>query len=260
LDTERIEAEGSTDLKLTETILLVDDNTRLLAGLKMRLELLGYRVLLANDGLQALETLQQHKPNLIVADIMMPKMDGWELFEKVRSNQQLAAIPFIFLTARSDELSTHQGKALGAEDYISKPFDTRDLIASIQGRLRRSAELAELGDQLGGPGIPDHIEIHNLKIMPRAQQVFISEEEISLTPIEYSLLLYMAVNADQVCPFEQMARAVYTDDYQPWRAQETLRVHINNLRRKLHSGSTELNLIKNVRGIGYRLDTAAVPV
>jgi len=241
---------------MAEQILLVDDNAKLLKGIKLRLELLGYKVLLAYDGIDALEALECNHPDLIVADIMMPRMDGWELFEKVRSEPHLAAIPFIFLTARSDELSTHQGKALGAEDYISKPFNTRDLVASIQGRLRRASELAQLASQEPKSPLQDVIEVQNLRILPKARQAYLDESELELTPIEFGLLVHLAHHAGEVCPFERMARAVYPADYQPWKAQETLRVHINNLRRKLNSTEGE-NLISNVRGVGYRFETGS---
>jgi len=241
---------------MSEIILLVDDNAKLLAGLKMRLEILEYQVLLAHDGLDALRILDVARPDLIVSDIMMPGLDGWELFDKVRSNKHLATIPFIFLTARSDDLSNKKGKALGAEDYIAKPFDVQELIASIKGRLRRVSELNRLEEQKTMPPPPDVIKIHKLKILTKAHQVFLAEKEISLTPIEFSLLLFLVQNSGQACLFEKLAHAAYTTDYQPWKAQETLRVHINNLRRKLNIDPSGKKLITNVRSIGYRLEVS----
>ena len=197
-------------------IMLVDDNAKLISGLKLRLEMKGYQVLLAYDGDEALNLLKTTKPDLIVADVMMPRMNGWELFSKVRDDPRLAPIPFIFLTARSDEISVQQGKALGAEDYITKPFKADELIASINGRLHRASQLARLSNIHHGEQDLSIIESKNLYIDLSAHRVEQNGEEISLTPTEFELLAHLAKNAGQVCSLDALARAVYPTDSSPW--------------------------------------------
>lgn len=235
-------------------IMLVDDNAKLLSGLKLRLEMKGYQVLLAYDGDEALNLLKSTKPDLIVADVMMPRLNGWELFSRVRDDPRLASIPFIFLTARSDEISIQQGKALGAEDYITKPFKADELIASINGKLHRASQLARLSAIHTGESDLSIIESKNLCIDLSAHRVEKNGEEIGLTPTEFELLAYLAKNAGQVCSLDALASAVYPSNSNPWDFQDTLRVHIKNLRKKLGTEPSHPEYIVNVRGVGYRFE------
>ncbi|MDW8103299.1 MAG: response regulator transcription factor, partial [Anaerolineae bacterium] len=126
------------------TILVVEDNIALLHGLKDLLEHEGYRVLTARDGVEALEVMQKSCPDLIIADIMMPNMDGYVFYEAVRSRPEWVPIPFIFLTARTNREDIIKGKAMGAEDYITKPFDVRELLAVVRSRLERAKAVQEV--------------------------------------------------------------------------------------------------------------------
>ncbi len=170
---------------MNELILLVDDNVKLLQGIRLHLEMLNYRILIATTGVEALEILERSSPSLIVSDIRMPEMNGIELFKQVRAKPHLSMIPFIFLTALSDELEINDGKSLGADDYIVKPFKTKELVSSIQGRLRRKKEIEQAISDSQKEKLPEHIQVHDLEIFPNARQVFRSVTEILLSPIEF---------------------------------------------------------------------------
>lgn len=238
---------------MRELILLVDDNTKLLEGLKLRLEMHGYQVIIALDGKEALNILESTIPNLIVADIMMPRINGWQLFENVRSTPRLAGIPFIFLTAKSGEESIIQGKSLGADDYIGKPFNIDELIASIQGRLRRKTELKKISSLSPEFNKPKVLKIHDLTIDTKAHQVHQDGKEIELTNIEFELLTLLTINAGTVCSFDDLAQVAYPSEFPNQSKEQTLRVHIKNLRKKLKYGRGKPSRINNVRGIGYRM-------
>jgi DNA-binding response OmpR family regulator len=239
---------------MNELILLVDDNVKLLQGIRLHLEMLNYRILIATTGVEALEILERSSPSLIVSDIRMPEMNGIELFKQVRAKPHLSMIPFIFLTALSDELEINDGKSLGADDYIVKPFKTKELVSSIQGRLRRKKEIEQAISDSQKEKLPEHIQVHDLEIFPNARQVFRSVTEILLSPIEFELLLHFIQYPGKVCPFSQLEQVIYPTDFKPIQVEQTIRVHVNNLRKKLKVSKTSKNIISNIRGIGYRFE------
>jgi len=126
---------------MSEIVLVVDDNPTLVNGVKLTLEMERYQVLTALSGAEALEILERITPDLIMADIMMPEMDGYELYERVHSDPRWVQVPFIFLTAKTDQADIRRGKEMGADDYITKPFDPQDLVAAVRGRVKRMAEV-----------------------------------------------------------------------------------------------------------------------
>lgn len=133
-------------------VLIVDDNPDLADGLKLTLEMEDFRVLVAHSGQQALDILARSAPDLILADIMMPNLDGYELYVRVHSDARWLHIPFIFLTAKTSKEDIRKGKEMGADDYITKPFDPQDVVAAVRGRLKRMAQIAgrpASGDVLG---------------------------------------------------------------------------------------------------------------
>lgn len=239
---------------MEELILLVDDSVKLLQGIRLHLEMLNYRILIATTGVEALEILERSSPSLIVSDIRMPEMNGIELFKQVRAKPHLSMIPFIFLTALSDELEINDGKSLGADDYIVKPFKTKELVSSIQGRLRRKKEIEQAISDSQKEKLPEHIQVHDLEIFPNARQVFRSVTEILLSPIEFELLLHFIQYPGKVCPFSQLEQVIYPTDFKPIQVEQTIRVHVNNLRKKLKVSKTSKNIISNIRGIGYRFE------
>jgi DNA-binding response OmpR family regulator len=121
------------------SILVVDDHVELLENIELTLEAAGYRVLTARDGMEALEVLRSQPVSLVLADIAMPRMNGYQLYDRIRANPQWVAIPFVFLTARALGSDVRHGKELGADDYLTKPIQPEDLLAAVQGRLRRNA-------------------------------------------------------------------------------------------------------------------------
>jgi DNA-binding response OmpR family regulator len=237
-----------------ELILLVDDNAKMLAGMKLRLEMVGYRVLVASDGRDAVDLLQAVTPNLIVADVMMPRMNGWDLFEKVRNDPRLNLIPFIFVTARTDEESIQRGKRIGAEDYLVKPFKAEELEATIRGKLTRAAQLnrslqgKETGEEI------KTIQIGDIRIDLNAHTVFHGDTVICFSPTEFNLLAYLCRKVGQVVSVDELAQSSFPTISDPWSAQDTIRVHIKNIRRKIELDHTNPRYIVNVRGVGYRFN------
>lgn len=239
---------------MNELILIVDDNVKLLQGIRLHLEMLNYRVLIASSGIDALEVLERSSPDLIVSDIKMSEMNGIDFFNNVRENPRFSIIPFIFLTALSNTGEINHGKSLGADDYIVKPFRAEELVASIQGRLRRKKELEKAANEFYEEEKPAYVKINDLEIFPNAHQVLCSKAEISLSSTEFKLLLHLVLNAGEVCSFFQLARVIYPTDYKPAKVEQTIRVHVNNLRKKLGISETSKNSISNIRGVGYRFE------
>ncbi len=242
-----------------ELILLVDDNAKLLAGMKMRLEMAGYRVLVACDGKDALDLLQAVTPQIIVADVMMPRMNGWDLFERVRNDTRLFSIPFIFVTARTDDESVQRGKLLGAEDYLVKPFKAEELEASIRGKLNRSAQLKRSQQVKDMHDVSKMIHVGDIMVDMDGHSVYRGEQQISLSPTEFNIFAYLCRKAGQVVSVDELAQSSFPTINDPWSAQDTIRVHIKNIRRKIEVDHANPRYIVNVRGVGYRLDEAPCP-
>jgi DNA-binding response OmpR family regulator len=141
-----------------ETILVVDDNQEMVEGLKLTLEMEGFQVLTAGSGSEALEVLERGTtPDLILADIMMPNLDGYELYVRIHHNPKWVQIPFVFLTAKTSKEDIRKGSEIGADAYITKPFDPQDVVATIRGRLKRVAELSEHSASLTSMDAIDHL-------------------------------------------------------------------------------------------------------
>ncbi|EFO80899.1 two component transcriptional regulator, winged helix family [Oscillochloris trichoides DG-6] len=243
------------------TILIVDDQPELLMGIQMALEAAGYTVITAQDGHLALERLQRDTIDLILADIAMPEMNGYQLFERVRATPRLLRIPFVFLTARAMASDIRYGKSLGVDDYLTKPIKPEDLLAVVEGRLRRARELNEgplvvaVAEPVssGREAITDLIEVGTLRISPGQHRVWLRDTEITLSAREFRVLEYLARRAGQVVPpheIVQMSHALNTDDAE---ASSLLRPIVRLLRRRLGYATGEMGCIENVRGVGYRL-------
>jgi Response regulators consisting of a CheY-like receiver domain and a winged-helix DNA-binding domain len=238
-----------------ELILIVDDNAKLLAGMKMRLEMVGYQVLVAGDGRDALDLLKSVTPNLIVADVMMPRMNGWELFERIRNDPRLCSIPIVFVTSRTDDESIQKGKGLGAEDYLTKPFKAEELEATIRGKLIRSAQLSR---SLKSQPVDTHskeIQIGDLYIDLNAHRVRRGDEEVSLSPTEFNILAQLGQKAGQIISMQELAEFNFPTSHDDWDAQDTIRVHIKNIRKKIEPDPSNPQYIVNIRGVGYRFET-----
>ncbi len=243
-------------------VLIVEDQLDLREGIKLGLEMEGYQVLTAASAEEALLWLERLTPDIIVADIMLPGMDGYDLFQRLREKPEWAQIPFLFLTAKGDPLSIRQGKLMGADDYLVKPFSMEDLLAAIQGRLRRAEELRKtiLQQQGALERETGKIECGPFVIDQEAFQAWKDGELLELTPTEFRLLAALARNAGRVLSYTELIRASHGyEEMEREEARELLRPHLRNLRRKIDPDD-RTSYIQNVRGVGYRLDPKPGPV
>jgi two-component system, OmpR family, response regulator ResD len=218
-------------------ILIVEDEDRMrrLVGDYLKKE--GYSILEAEDGKRAIEIFEDEKIDLLILDIMLPKYDGWTVLREIR---KISSIPIIVLTARSEEADELFGFDLGTDEYITKPFSSKVLVARVKALLKRSNGCANNEDLLSIGGI---------EIDKEAHKVFIDNEEIELTPKEYELLVYLVQNQGKALTRDSMLNEVWGYDY--FGDARTVDTHIKRLRIKLLDKN---DLIQTVRGIGYRFE------
>jgi DNA-binding response OmpR family regulator len=242
------------------SILVVDDHPAVLEGLRIALEGAGYEVLLAKDGVEALDVLQSQPVDLILADIAMPRMNGYQLYERVRENPEWFMLPFLFLSARTLDSDVRYGKGLGVDDYLTKPVDPADLLAVIQGKLQRAHQMAEqmtarLSAQVAQPQAKEvpALMVGGLQIDPSQREVWMDGQPIKLSAREFTLLDYMARRTGKVVPHTELIQASHGLDTDAIEAGALLRPFIRSLRRKLGYSAGEMGCIQNVRGVGYRL-------
>jgi two-component system response regulator VanR len=242
------------------TILVVDDQPEILDNLELLLEAEGFQVLTARDGIEALALLQSHPVDLILADIAMPRMNGYQLHERVRENPQWVAVPFLFLTARALDSDIRYGKELGVDGYLTKPIQPEDLLATVQGRLRRAQQLAQVAHQPVPQVVPlDPLQLGRLRIDPGQHRVWMDQRPVQLSAREFVLLEYLARRANQVVPPQELILVTHHLDTDRVEAGALLRPLIRSLRRKLGYSVGEMGCIENVRGVGYRLMVPADP-
>jgi two-component system, OmpR family, alkaline phosphatase synthesis response regulator PhoP len=228
-------------------VLVVDDDRNIVQLVRMYLEKDGYQVGVAYDGEEALDTARAFKPDLVVLDLMLPGLDGLEICKRIRWDSD---VPIIMLTARTTEADKLNGLDLGADDYVTKPFSPRELIARIRAVLRR----APGADELSGP---EEVVIGPLVIYPRRRQVVVQDRPISLTPTEFNLLKVMALSPGQVFTRAQLIEKAFGYDFEGF--ERNVDVHITSLRRKLDADRGKNKLIKTVYGLGYKLEPDLEP-
>lgn len=221
-------------------ILVVDDEPRMIRFIRMNLELEGYHVVEANNGLEALDQVRKHLPDLVIMDVMMPKMDG---FESLRLLREISTVPVILLTVKSDEEDRIHGLELGADDYVTKPFSPRELVSRVNAVLRRAEWPAPAPKAI--LNIDDHLGVDFNR-----HQVIVDGERIDLRPTEYRLLSHLIQNAGWVVPHETLLAKVWGYEYR----DEThyLRLYINYLRKKIEKDPSDPQYILTERGVGYR--------
>ena len=221
-------------------ILVVDDEPRMIRFIRMNLELEGYQVVEAKNGIQALEQVRQHLPDLVIMDVMMPEMDG---FETLRMLREISTVPVILLTVKADEEDRIQGLELGADDYITKPFSPRELNSRVNAVMRRA--------EWPAPPPRTILKIdERLSVDFNRHQVIVEGERIDLRPTEYRLLNHLIQNAGWVVPHETLLAKVWGYEYR----DEThyLRLYINYLRKKIEQDPSDPQYILTERGVGYR--------
>ncbi len=240
------------------TILVVDDQPEILENLELVLESEGYRVLTAKDGAEALHVLQSQTISLILADIAMPRMNGYQLFERVRENPQWVAVPFMFLTARALDSDIRYGKQLGVDDYLTKPIQPEDLLAAVQGRLRRAQQMAQAAVQpsLAPAQAPQAVELGRLRIEPGQHRAWMDDKPVKLSAREFALLEYLAQRPNQLVSAQELLLVTHELDTDKVEAGSLLRPLIRSARRRLGYPVGESGCIENVRGVGYRLVAA----
>ena len=227
-------------------ILVVDDEATLVETIRYNLKREGYEVAVAFDGQQALEIARRERPDLVVLDLMLPKLDG---FEVCRTLRRESTVPILMLTAKDDEVDRIVGLELGADDYITKPFSMRELLARIRATLRRVQMLrAEASAQQ--EEAPAALHAGDLEVDLRQHRVFVRGEEISLKPKEFDLLAFLVGNPGQVFTREVLLRRVWGYDFAG--DTRTVDVHIRGLREKIEANPGEPTRIDTVRGVGYR--------
>jgi two-component system, OmpR family, KDP operon response regulator KdpE len=223
-------------------VLVVEDEPRLSRLVETLLTSIGHRVLLATDGQTAIELAALESPDLIILDLLLPgSIDGYTVCQRVR---EFSMVPIIMLTARTLEVEKLRGFALGADDYITKPFSAKELLARVRAVLRRS--------QVSGSS-PGQVQVNDLVIDLSTYTVSVAGEEISLTPTEYRLLLTLARHPDQVVPHADLLNEVWGADYRD--EVSYLRTYIRYLRKKLEPNPSRPRYIRNRPGIGYYLST-----
>lgn len=230
----------SLDQSATRMVLIVDDEARMRRFIRMNMELEGYQVIEADNGLRALEQIRRFSPNLVIMDVMMPEMDG---FETLRLLREISTVPVILLTVKSDEEDKIQGLGLGADDYITKPFSPRELNSRVNAVLRRAEWPAAQPRTI--LKIDDRLSIDFNR-----HQVIVEGERVDLRPTEYRLLSQLVQNAGWVIPHETLLAKVWGYEYR----DEThyLRLYINYLRKKIEEDLNQPKYILTERGVGYR--------
>jgi len=227
---------------MPKKILVVDDEKDIVEMLKYNLEKEGYKVFTALNGTRALEQTQENKPDLILLDVMMPEMDGWEVCKRIMKDERTATIPVIFLTAKDSEVDEVVGLELGADDYIVKPISIRKLIARVKTALRREKTL-----ETPGAAVPEIIRIESLEINIPNYTVKIGKEEIILPKKEFETLVFLASHRGRVISREVLLNAVWGDNVVV--VDRTVDVHIRKIREKLGKYG---EYIETVKGVGYR--------
>jgi DNA-binding response OmpR family regulator len=224
----------------SSTILLVDDEDSVQKLLAYPLERDGFRVLQARDGQEALDRFAAEEVDLVVLDLMLPKLDGLEVCKRLRATSE---VPIIMLTARDDELDKVVGLELGADDYITKPFSIREFRSRVRALLRRASASRPHDQQ-------NLIEAHGLSIDLGRRSVEVRGEEVQLTYVEFELLRTLAAHPGRVYSRRMLLEALWgAADY---REPRTIDVHVRHLREKLERDPAEPEYVLTVRGVGYR--------
>ena len=224
-----------------ERILVVDDEAIVTEVVQRYLVREGFDVTLARDGQAALEAARREGPDLIVLDLMLPKLDGLEVCRTLRRESK---VPIIILSAKDEESDKILGLGLGADDYVAKPFSPRELVARIQAVLRRAqASVPEPGDQL---------RHGDMKINPRGRTVEVAGRSADLTAKEFDLLYFLARNPGQVFSREQLLDQVW--DYEFVGDASTVTVHVRRLREKIEADPVRPRFVKTIWGVGYKFE------
>ena len=228
---------------MAKTILVVDDEPQIVRFVRAYLEDAGYRVVTAGDGQQALFVARHEKPDLVILDLMMPGMDGWDFIRRYRQERDT---PVIVLTARIEETDQVLGLELGADDYVTKPFSPRALVARVRAVLRRAQ---------GGPSLPDVLRGGGIALDREAHQVTVGGREVDLTPTEFDLLQVLMTTPGRVFTRAELIDRVLGDEADVF--ERAIDAHVKNLRQKIEPHPSRPCAILTVRGAGYKFSEDA---
>lgn len=230
-----------------ETILLVDDEKEIIELMEIYLKNEGYILLKASNGLEALELLQMHVIDLIILDVMMPKMDGIQACMKIREENNT---PIIMLSAKSQDIDKIAGLSIGADDYVTKPFNPLVLLARVKSQLRRYKQLNNKGSSTND----NEIVIDELVINIATHTVTVDDQEVKLTPREFAILKMLAVNQGIVLSMDKIYQEVWNEPFM--ESKNTIMVHIRKIREKIEKDKQNPKFIKTVWGIGYKMKSS----
>lgn len=233
---------------MREKILVVEDDAAIREALSYNLNREGYEVEAAGDGAQAIKTARSSKPDLIVLDLMLPELDG---FDVTRTLRKESSVPILMLTARDDEIDRVLGLELGADDYLTKPFSMRELVARVKAMLRRVQMAKEDADRAKKQG-DSALTAGNLQIDLLRHEVKLDNHEISLKPKEFELLLFLMRNQGQVFSRDQLLEQVWGWEF--LGGSRTVDVHVRWLRSKIEKEPEQPTRIITVRSVGYRFE------
>ncbi|PRR81065.1 response regulator transcription factor [Clostridium vincentii] len=223
-------------------VLIAEDEKDIRNLLKLQFQQEGYSVFTAKDGIEALEVIQNKSIDIAVLDVMMPRLDGFNLLRKIRETYKF---PVIFLTARGEDMDKVLGLGIGADDYLVKPFSMAELLARVGAQLRRNLDYSSNKTQDSSK-----IECGSLSLDKYACCVYIDEVLVEMNAKEYMLLKYLMENPERVFTKKQLYRAVWNED--AYYDDNTIMVHISHIRNKIESDQKNPEYIKTIRGIGYK--------
>lgn len=225
-------------------ILAVDDEPNIMELLKFNLSKEGYRFIGVTNGLDAIKTVNEEKPDLIILDIMLPEMDGYDVLRAIKENKASVGIPVIMLSAKDEIIDKVLGLELGADDYVTKPFSPREILARVKAHLRRKSQPPP------GEEVKNEIRIKNLLIRPDRYTANLDGKKLDLTPKEFELLHLLAANPGRVFTRDILLERIW--GYDRVRETRTVDVHIRYLRQKIEKDPSTPEYIETVRSVGYR--------
>ena len=225
-------------------ILVCDDDREIVEAIEIYLSKEGYNVIKAYDGLEAIETLKKEDVQLLLIDVMMPKLDGLRATLKIREK---SGIPIIILSAKSEDSDKVIGLDVGADDYITKPFNPLELIARVKSQLRRYTKLGTMAGQKSNV-----YTVGGLEVNDDSKEVTVDGESVKLTPYEYKILLLLVKNQGRVFKIEQIYENVWEEE--AIAADNTVAVHIRHIREKIEINPKEPRYLKVVWGVGYKIE------
>ncbi len=221
-------------------VLIVDDDTNICELLRLYLEKEGYSTVIANDGEEAVEAFKNESPDIILLDVMLPKLDGWQVCREIRKTSQ---VPIIMLTAKGETFDKVLGLELGADDYVTKPFESKEVVARIKAVMRRGVKTPENTDKV--------VKYDKLVINLTNYELWVDGKQIDTPPKELELIYHLASNPNRVFTRDQLLDEVWSFDY--YGDSRTVDVHVKRLREKLEGVSDKWSL-KTVWGVGYKFE------